>query len=60
MKKVIFEDFLIFSPSVGHPDSTLSRLFSELFFQNIMVLEIGVSVKMPPWEKLHIQEIADS
>ena len=26
MKKVIFEDFLIFSPAVGNPGSTLSKI----------------------------------
>ena len=32
MKKVIFEDFLFFSPAVGHPDWTL-RKFSEDSFK---------------------------
>ena len=26
MKKVIFEDFLFFSPAVGNPGSTLSKI----------------------------------
>ena len=33
MKKVIFEDFLIFSPALGHPGWTL-RKFSEYLFKN--------------------------
>ena len=30
-KKVIFEDFLIFSPAVGHPGSTLRKILEDFF-----------------------------
>ena len=33
MKKVIFEDYLIFSPAVGHPGSTL-RKYWKIFSKN--------------------------
>ena len=37
MKKVIFEDFLIFSPAVGNPGSSLSKILEDKKKQ-IMVL----------------------
>ena len=30
-KKVIFEDFLIFSPAVGHPGLTLKEILEDFF-----------------------------
>ena len=30
-KKVIFGDFLIFSPAVGHPGSTLRKILEDFF-----------------------------
>ena len=30
-KKVIFEDFLIFSPAVGHPGLTLRKILEDFF-----------------------------
>ena len=47
MKKVIFEDFLFFSPAVGHPDWTL-RKFSEDSFKKHYgpFIEIGVSDRL--------------
>ena len=30
-EKVIFEDFLIFSPAVGHPGSTLRKILEDVF-----------------------------
>ena len=47
MIKVIFEDFLIFSPAVGHPGWTL-RKFSEDSFKKHYgpFIEIGVSDRL--------------
>ena len=30
-KKVIFEDFLIFSPAIGHPGLTLRKILEDFF-----------------------------
>ena len=44
MKKVIFEDFLIFSPAVGHPGWTLRKFSKDSFKKHYgPFIEIGVS-----------------
>lgn len=47
MKKVIFEDFLIFSPAVGHPGSTLRKISEDFFKKHYgPFIEIGVSDRL--------------
>ena len=47
MKKVIFEDFLIFSPAVGHPGSTLIKISDDFFKKHYgHFIEIGVSDRL--------------
>ena len=44
MIKVIFEDFLIFSPAVGHPGWTLRKFSKDSFKKHYgPFIEIGVS-----------------
>ena len=42
MKKVIFEDFLIFSPAVGNPGSSLSKISEDKKTHYGPFNEIGV------------------
>ena len=47
MKKVIFEDFLIFSPAIGHPGSTLRKISDDFFKKHYgHFIEIGVSDRL--------------
>ena len=46
-KKVIFEDFLIYSPAVGHPGSTLRKILEDFFKKHDgPFIEIGVSDRL--------------
>ena len=47
VKKLIFEDFLIFSPAVGHPGSTLRKIFEDFFKKHYgPFIKIGVSDRL--------------
>ena len=46
-KKVIFEDFLIFSPDLGHPGSTLRKISEDFLKKHYgPFIEIGVSDRL--------------
>ena len=67
-KKVIFEDFLIFSPAVGHPGSTLRKILEDFFkksqvrnshylFLLVLVLLILLGLSVLPDAHLHLQQL---
>ena len=50
-KKVIFEEFLIFSPAVGHPGLTLRKIMEDFFKKSQVRNSHYLFYKIPFYEK---------